>query len=87
MLKFFWEEDYVLFRLVKYLEKNRKNISRVILNGPFSPMDRLAPVSPITRVLNRYLAVKVTLEFVEEFVKYLLFCHLTVNVFFYFIIS
>ncbi len=39
----------MLFRLVKYLQKNRKNISRVILNGPFSPMDRLAPVSPTVK--------------------------------------
>ena len=45
-MKFFWEVDYVYFHLVKYLDKNRTSISRVILNGSFSPKVRLAPVSP-----------------------------------------
>ena len=48
-MKFFWEQDAVFLRLVKYLGKNRTSISRIILNGPFSPMVRLAPVSPIVR--------------------------------------
>ena len=51
-MKFFWEVDYVYFRLVKYLDKNRTSISRVILNGTFSPKVRLAPVSPTTENPN-----------------------------------
>ena len=54
-MKFFWEQDAVFLRLVKYLGKNRTSISRIILNGPFSPMVRLAPVSPTTTFFPKIL--------------------------------
>ena len=46
-MTFFCEEDVVFFRLVKYLDKNRTSISRVILNGPFSPMKFDKPAVPV----------------------------------------